>query len=127
MEAITNTPHATQRPIMEHRWGERVPLDLPVRLELAGELLGLGRLRNASISGGCIATDSKLPVLASMEVVLQIPTVSAGRLVLPACVVRRDRDGLGVEWRDMACESVVAMLRRADARAPLWRRDHAFR
>src|SRR5688572_26334378 len=106
MEAITNTLQATQRPIMEHRWGERVPLDLPVRLELAGELLGLGRLRNASISGAFIATDSKFPLLASLDVVLRIPAMPAGRLELPACVVRRDEGGLGVEWRDMACESV---------------------
>jgi hypothetical protein len=114
------------RQLMEHRWGERVNVDLPIRLELAGELLGQGRLRNASISGAFIATASKLPVLAAVDVVLQIPAVPGGRLALPASVVRRDEGGVGIEWRDMACESVVALLRRADAGAPLWRKDQVF-
>src|SRR5689334_17339545 len=97
--AAVNTMNATHRRYMEHRWGERVKLDLPVRLELAGELLAHGRLRNASISGAHVATGSKFPVLASVDVVLLTPRAPAGRLVLPACVVRRDDEGLGIEWR----------------------------
>jgi hypothetical protein len=126
METVANATKPKQRPIMEHRWGERVPLSLPVRLELAGELLAHGRLRNASISGAFVTTDSKFPVLASLEVVLCMPAAPAGRVALPACVVRRADGGLGLEWRDMGCEAVVRMLREADAQAPLWRKDRAF-
>jgi hypothetical protein len=124
--AAALTFNATHRPFMEHRWGERLALDLPVRLELAGELLAHGRLRNASISGAFVATDASFPVLASVDVVLHTPRAPAGRLALPGCVVRRDDGALGIEWRDMACESVVALLREVDSRAPLWRKDEVF-
>lgn len=125
MEA-TCSAKAGHPPFMEHRWGERVPLDLPVRLELAGELLAHARLRNASISGALVTSDSKFPVLATVDVVLISPRAPAGRLVLPACVVRREDGALGLEWRDMACQSVVSLLREVNARAPLWRKDRVF-
>lgn len=110
------------RRFMEHRWGQRVPLDLPVRLELAGELLAHGRIQDASISGACVTTDTKFPPLAAVEVVLRTP---AGRTVLPACVVRRADGGVGVEWRDMASPSLVALLREAGG-AELWCKDRMF-
>lgn len=124
MQAI-NRESIARRHVMEHRWGERVALRLPVRLELAGELLARGRLCNASISGGYVITDTKLPVLAAVDVVLASCQVPDGRLVLPACVVRRDERGLGLEWRDMASESVVALLREAAVHAPLWGQGRA--
>jgi hypothetical protein len=125
MQTITREK-AVRRPIMEHRWGERVALDLPVRLELAGELLAHGRLGNASISGAWVTTPAKLPVLAAVDVVLSLPGVPEGRLALPAWVVRRETGGLGLEWRDMACDSVVTLLREVDAHAQPWRKDVAF-
>ena len=36
---------------MEHRWGERVPFDCAVRLQLQDGSGVEGRMRNASISG----------------------------------------------------------------------------
>jgi hypothetical protein len=108
---------------MEHRWGARVALDLPVRLELSGELLGHGRLRNASISGALVVTASRLPVLTALDVVVTTTAAPEGRIVLPACVVRRAGTAIGVEWRDMACDSLVALLRAADDHSVLVKRD----
>lgn len=112
------------RPVfMEHRWGARVSLDLPVRLELAGELLGFGRLRNASISGALVITAARLPPLAALDIVVTTTAAPEGRIVLPACVVRRAGGAVGVEWRDMACDSLVTLLRAADDHAELVKRD----
>jgi hypothetical protein len=108
---------------MEHRWGARVALDLPVRLELAGELLGFGRLRNASISGALVNTAARLPVLAALEVVVTTTVAREGRIVLPACVVRRAGGSIAVEWRDMACDALVTLLRAADDHSQLFTRD----
>lgn len=124
MQAL-NTLRAA-KPCMEHRWGERIHLDLPVRLELAGELLGMGRLRNASISGAYVETDAGSSVLATVDVVVPMSRAMGGSQALAASVVRRDEGGLGLEWRDMACEAVVRMLRDLDAQAPLWRKDPVF-
>jgi hypothetical protein len=32
---------------------------------------------------------------------------------IPACVLRVDRGGIGVEWRDMACPAVIAIVTHA--------------
>jgi hypothetical protein len=117
---------ALQRPFMEHRWGVRVVLNLPARLEIAGELIGHGRLTNASISGGFIATTGRPTVLTAVDVVLPSRSGQHGRIVLPASVTRRADGGIGVEWRDMECHELMALLRTVAADAPLRQRDRVF-
>jgi hypothetical protein len=95
---------------MEHRWGQRMPRGLAVHLTSAGAS-GAGVLRDASISGGFIETAVKLPPLAHVGVVVLVGMGAARRAVeLPACVTRSTVEGLGVEWRDMACEPLLALL-----------------
>jgi hypothetical protein len=102
---------------MEHRWGQRVTLEVPVTLEVAGRTPGRGVLRNASISGAWIETALELPVFSNLVVSLPSHGESAPRPVdLPACVVRRAAAGFAVEWRDMFCPSIVALLERATGR-----------
>ena len=91
---------------MEHRWGQRVTIEVPVRLEAGGRKLGRGVLRNASMSGAFIETSLELPVFSNL--VVSIPP--AGDLV--ASIVRCAPGGFAVEWRDMACPSIVALLER---------------
>ncbi len=115
MEIATATSRVSAPRFMEHRWGVRIDMDLPVRLENAGQLVAQGRLENASISGGFVAANATLPPLATVDVVVRMP---GGHLTLPACVVRRSQEGFGLEWRDMACDAVVKLLREADLRTP---------
>ena len=89
---------------MEHRWGERIALDCPACLDLPDGTRAAGRIRNASISGALIDTEVRLPVNATLDILF-------GDLELPACVVRTTRDGLAVEWRDMAEPPLIALLR----------------
>src|SRR5688572_10757041 len=75
---------------MEHRWGQRVTLEVPVRLYLDDAALGRGLLRNVSISGALIETSLDQPVFSNLVVAL--PAISeAGPQVheLAASVVRR--------------------------------------
>lgn len=98
---------------MEHRWGERVTLEVPVRLYLDDAALGRGLLRNVSISGALIETSLELPVFSNLVVALAETGTSNPRIhELAASVVRRLPAGLAVEWRDMACPAVVALLER---------------
>ena len=97
---------------MEHRWGERVALDCPVRLELRDGSGVEGRLRNASISGAWIETAEKLPWYATVNVIVAAGTGPRRRtLELPASVVRMARDGIAVEWRDMAVPTLISLMR----------------
>ena len=102
---------------MEHRWGQRVTLETPVKLAVAGRTLGRGVLRNVSISGALIETALELSVFSNLVVSLPAAGESTpGSTDLPACVVRRALGGFAVEWRDMACPEIVALLERATGR-----------
>ena len=99
---------------MEHRWGQRVTLEIPVRLFVGGRLLGRGLLRNVSISGALIETSLELPVFTNLVVSLpSVSEVAPDSPELAANGVRRVPGGIAVEWRDMACPAIVALLERA--------------
>jgi len=113
---------------MEHRWGERVPFDCAAQLLLQDGTSIDGRIRNASISGALIDTDTRLPAYTTLSVVLMSGQNSRRRMIeLPACVVRIARGCIGVEWRDMAVPTLVALLREAGGpTAGEIARDRAF-
>lgn len=126
MHALTAMPQTTKP--MEHRWGVRVDLDCPARLVLHDGPVGVGQVRNASISGALIATACRLAPLTPLHVVLTAGRGERRRTIeLPACVTRLDRTGFAVEWRDMATPTLVALLREAGtADDSLLGRDRAF-
>ena len=98
---------------MEHRWGQRITLELPVRLEVGNRTLARGLLRNLSVSGALIETSLELPVFTNLVITLPAACEIAGQSAgLPASVVRTAPGGFAVEWRDMACPPVVALLER---------------
>jgi hypothetical protein len=102
---------------MEHRCGQRVPVDvrLPVRLK-AWPRLGGGHLRDVSVSGAFIETDQKPQLLGLVEVEVRVADAgmrSARALqthVIPACTVRWDRSGIGVEWLELAPAAITALI-----------------
>src|SRR3974390_3115285 len=98
---------------MEHRWGVRTQVDLAVRL--AGNSLTVldGRLANMSVSGGYIISGCPVNRLTCLEV--QIRGVRHSSLKIPACVIRRGANGIGVEWLDHASPAVREVLRAAVA------------
>jgi hypothetical protein len=104
MHAIKSTERHSDP--MEHRWGQRVRLEVPVRLAVAGRAFGRGLLRNASISGALIESALELPIFSNL--VVSIPSVGD----LAASIVRCGPGMFAIEWRDMACPSIVALLER---------------
>jgi hypothetical protein len=125
-DTVAKQPYALIRPAMEHRWGARIELDLPVSIRTDDSTV-MGFIRNASISGALIETQARLAPLSPITVMIRIAT--GGReyhLDLAACVERCDRDAIAVEWRDMACEGLVDLLQALRADAQLWERDTAF-
>jgi hypothetical protein len=113
---------------MEHRWGERIDLECPAVLLMQDGASARGRLRNASISGAYIATPTRLAPLTTLTVQLVRRGAGLRRIIeLPACVVRSGRDGIAVEWRDMAVPTLVELLRDAGAsEQSLGARDRVF-
>ncbi len=67
---------------MEHRWGERVTVDIPVSLCGGGLRDAPARLCDFSLSGALISTPSPVPQVARIGVRIR-------GAYLPAWIVRR--------------------------------------
>jgi hypothetical protein len=91
------------------RFGERTRVNFPVTLA-AGELTAAGVLRDVSISGALIESSLDLPLFTNLVVTLPARAAHAAPRELAACVVRHAAAGMGVEWRDMACPTLRALL-----------------
>src|SRR6516162_7303486 len=104
---------------MEHRWGQRSIVDVPVRLECPDYAVGSGRLTNVSISGGFIETNVVLPMLARVLVEVDLGPCGGGKepLRIDGCVVRREACGCAIEWHDLAPEKLGQL--------PLLREQHS--
>jgi hypothetical protein len=97
---------------MEHRWGRRVPIDAPVRLVLSRGAVGYGQLRDVSITGAFVQTHFLLPLLSLVDVEPQLVLPGDRRMQrLPACVVRKDSTGVGLEWTEPAAHVLERILR----------------
>jgi hypothetical protein len=98
--------------VMEHRWGQRLSVEIPVRVSAHPFSLRHGRLRNLSVSGAFIELAADLRPLSRIQVALDhshharhdAPTVAA-------YVARKYKDGVGVEWCEFAPPAVALLLR----------------
>lgn len=94
---------------MEHRWGRRSQIEIETRL-FSGQRcrLGIGRILNISTSGAFVEINFALPLLACIQ--LEIETAVHGgvsALCVPAYVVRKTKNRIGVEW----CEAPAFVFR----------------
>ncbi|MBW4051778.1 MAG: hypothetical protein HIU85_09985 [Proteobacteria bacterium] len=96
---------------MEHRWGRRIAIRVPVRLIAESAESVTGHTENVSISGAFIRTTQQMPLWTRLEVEF---SHAAGPAEKPqriaAHVTRRTRDGVGIEWYDLAPHTVRALL-----------------
>jgi hypothetical protein len=99
---------------MEHRWGKRLAVDIPVRLSLPLLSAKRGRLTNVSLSGGFITTLVDVRILCRMLVAFEGPWLAQHDAVtVAAYVARRDENGFGVEWCEFAPAVVVELVKNA--------------
>jgi hypothetical protein len=98
---------------MEHRWGERLEVALPVRIRAPYGLIGSGLVTNFSVSGAFIATTLPVAPLSQVRVSFRFGrraarTMHLGSSTFAAQVVRQNAAGFAVEWCDFGTEDVVA-------------------
>ncbi len=99
---------------MEHRWGQRLLIDVPVRVSAHAFSQREGRLCNLSVSGALLVADLEARLLARVE----IHMVSPHRRVhespgIHAFIARRYRHGFGLEWCEFAPAPISELLRSA--------------
>lgn len=87
---------------MEHRWGNRIPVDIAVRISARPGMIGVGRILDLSVSGAWIAARLNLPVLARVMIVPSSTLVRRQEaLSIEAYVSRTSQEGFGVEWHEL--------------------------
>ncbi len=104
---------------VEHRWGERVRVSIPVQLN-APALAGVdGCMENLSLSGALMKADCDLRLHLLIEVHIAQPATSQRTAVVKAYVSRKLARGVGIEWCQFAPPIVKDLLRSPSIRFPL--------
>lgn len=102
---------------MEHRWGERVRVDIAVRITAHPFAVRHGRLTNLSVSGASIKADFDLRPLSRIQVVIELPhRTRCEAPSISAYVTRNSRDSIGIEWCEFAPPVVGELLQTFAAR-----------
>jgi hypothetical protein len=100
---------------MEHRWGERLKVALPVHIHAACGLAGQGLIVNFSVSGAFIATTLPVTPLSQVRVSFAPAarcarrSMHTGHSTFEAQVVRQNSAGFAVEWCEFGTDEVVAV------------------
>jgi len=95
--------------VMEHRWGHRRPCSARVRITGSAGFAGQGQLRNISMSGAYLETDLPLSLFSRLTVAV-LRDDGSQHAEYTATVVRRDREGFGLEWLEASDGPVCHML-----------------
>ena len=109
---------------MEHRWGERIQVDIPVRLAAHPFAVRDGHIIDLSVSGALILTELHARLMARVQVSIVAPGVKHDAPTLAAYVARVYKSGIGIEWCEFAPKVIGALLRATVERpfSPLRRR-----
>jgi hypothetical protein len=102
---------------VEHRWGRRIALKIPVRLGLRSGKSLLAQMVNVSISGAFVQTPRHIRLWTQLEVEVILRHNHFGRNPerVVAHVTRQESDGVGIEWCDLAPRSVRVLLEATQA------------
>jgi PilZ domain-containing protein len=107
---------------MEHRWGSRKAIDVPVRFIALPATIGTGRITNVSMTGAFLETRLELRPMALLYVeMIHLSQGPGRRKRLSASVVRRTELGVGIEWCEPASKSPLYTQLRTSARLQVQR------
>jgi hypothetical protein len=97
---------------MEHRWGERVQVDFPIRVMTHRFSVREGRLADLSVSGGLVKADFEARMLSRIQVAIDLPLWPKHESpIVEAYVARRRKHEFGIEWCEFAPRAISELLR----------------
>jgi PilZ domain len=102
-----------------HRWGQRIAVDIPVRVAAHASPEIHGHLRNLSLSGALIEADHELRLHAYIEVSFMLPETGRGAMTVMARITRELEGAIGLEWCEFAPRAVKDLLQSPSVRLPL--------
>jgi hypothetical protein len=101
---------------MEHRWGRRIAVEIPIQMVAKGISLKSALMANLSVTGALIKADCELRVLSRIQILVESPTrPQKDALILAAYVAGNYRHGIGVEWCEWASPRVTELLQAVTA------------
>jgi hypothetical protein len=103
---------------LEHRWGRRVCVNMPVRVSTAALVRADGCVKNLSLTGAFMTCNYELRLHALIKVHIELPTPVGCIAVVEAYVSRKLNDGVGIEWCEFAPYIVKDLLRDPWVRFP---------
>jgi hypothetical protein len=109
----------TTDPPTGHRWGQRIPVDIPVQVAAEASPPIHGHLKNISLSGALMEADRELRLHAYIELSIEFPEAGRSAVRVMARVTRKFNDTVGVEWCEFAPTAVKDLLRSPSIRLPL--------
>jgi len=111
---MEHSPAPCNSVIMEHRWGERLSVNVPVRVSNHPFCIRAGRLDDLSVSGAHLTVDLQLRRGARVAVTVVLPSRAKYQApALHAFVTRKGRDEFGIEWCEFAPTAVRELLHTA--------------
>ncbi len=103
---------------LEHRWGERTRVNLPVHVSASALAEVAACMKNLSLSGALMRADCELRLHALIAVRIELPPPLPRATVLNAYVSRKLKQGVGIEWCEFAPNIVKELLRSTTVRLP---------
>ena len=103
---------------LDHRWGERFRVNIPVRVSAAALARMDACVQNLSLSGAFMKFDSELNLHALIKVRIELPPPRSLAAVVEAHVSRKLNEGVGIEWCEFAPTIVKDLLRDPSIRFP---------
>jgi len=103
---------------MEHRWGARVQVNIPVCVDAPAVPIGNGWMKDLSLSGAFIKSDRDLRLHTLVEVSIALPPPSWRTAVIEAHVSRKLDEGVGIEWCEFAPSIIKDLVRSASGSRP---------
>jgi hypothetical protein len=111
---------------MEHRWGERIQVKLPVRVMAHRFSVRDAWLADMSVSGALVKGNLDARLLSRIQVALALPPRPKHEsLVVEAYVARKYKDGFGIEWCEFAPGAIRELLSAVTARPHTRFRRHS--
>jgi PilZ domain len=103
---------------LDHRWGERVRVNVPVRVSAAGLMRMDACVENLSLSGALVRCDYELRLHALIKVRIELAPPGSLTGLVEAHVSRIAEDRVGIEWCEFAPGIVKDLLREPSVRFP---------
>ena len=98
---------------LDHRWGERVRVNIPVHVHASSSSNADGCMKNLSLSGALMKSDCDLALHSLIEVSIALPAPSPHNTVIRAHVARKFKEGVGIEWYEFAPRIIKELVRSA--------------